>query len=174
MLGRIYYQEGHVDQAIGQFERMLKLILKHYKAWDNLGLCWQARGENEKAIAHFLRAIKLVEKDHPEYDWAYANLADLLVQTGDADERSRPLRRPRTAIRIPLAISISARRRSRNWQDRSLPELVAARRCSRSELLGSCSTCWRRFTIGLARKIRLRKRARDSRNSRPKTLEKRR
>jgi tetratricopeptide (TPR) repeat protein len=85
MLGRIYYQEGHIDQAIGQFERALRLNPKAYKAWDNLGLCWQSQGNNEKAIAHFLRAISLVEKDHPEYDWAYTNLADLLVQTGDAE-----------------------------------------------------------------------------------------
>ncbi len=83
MLGRIYYQEDRVDLAIGQFERVLKLNPQSYKAWDNLGLCWQARGETDKAIRHFLQAIKLVETDHPDYDWAYANLADLLIQTGD-------------------------------------------------------------------------------------------
>jgi len=83
MLGRIYYQEGRIDQAIGQFERVLRINPNSYRAWDNLGLCWEADGENEKATAHFLHAIKLVEKDHPEYDWAYANLADLLVKTGD-------------------------------------------------------------------------------------------
>jgi tetratricopeptide (TPR) repeat protein len=85
MLGRIYYQEGRIDQAIGQFQRVLKLKPASYKTWDNLGLCWQARGDTERATAHFLQAIKLVEKDHPEYDWAYANLADLLLQTGDAE-----------------------------------------------------------------------------------------
>ena len=85
MLGRIYYQEGRIDQAIGQFQRVLKLKPGSYKAWDNLGLCWQARGETEKAIAHFLHAIQLVEDDHSEYDWAYANLADLLLQTGDTE-----------------------------------------------------------------------------------------
>lgn len=85
MLGRIYYQESRLDQAIGQFERVLKLNPQSYKAWDNLGLCWQARGENDKAVAHFLQAIRLVETDHPEYDWAYSNLADLLLKTGDAE-----------------------------------------------------------------------------------------
>jgi tetratricopeptide (TPR) repeat protein len=85
MLGRIYYQEGRIDQAIGQFQRALKLNRQAFKAWDNLGLCWQARGEYDKAIAHFLEAIKLVEKEHIEYDWVYANLADLLLQTGDAE-----------------------------------------------------------------------------------------
>ena len=83
MLGRMYYQEGRVEQAIGQFERVVKMNPRAYKAWDNLGLCWQASGDTQRAIANFLQAIRLVEKDHPEYDWAYANLADLLEKTGD-------------------------------------------------------------------------------------------
>ena len=83
MLGRVYYQESRVDLAIGQFERVLRLNPASYKALDNLGLCYEARGENNKAIGYFLASIKLVEKDHPEYDWPYANLADLLLKTGD-------------------------------------------------------------------------------------------
>jgi tetratricopeptide (TPR) repeat protein len=85
MLGRIYYQEAHLDQAIGQFERAVRLDPTAYKAWDNLGLCWEAKGDMRKATAHFLKAIDLVEKDHPDYDWAYANLADLLIKTGDLE-----------------------------------------------------------------------------------------
>ncbi len=85
MLGRIYYQEGRLDQAIGQFERVLRLNPRSYKAWDNLGLCWEAYGDTQKATAHFLQAIQLVERDHPDYDWAYSNLADLLLKTGDAE-----------------------------------------------------------------------------------------
>jgi tetratricopeptide (TPR) repeat protein len=83
MLGRIYYQEDNVDQAIGQFERVLKLNARSYKAYDNLGLCYEAKGENDKATRYFLTAIKLAEKDHPEYDTAYADLAELLLKTGD-------------------------------------------------------------------------------------------
>lgn len=86
MLGRIYYQEGRVDYAIGQFERVLKLDPKSYKAYDNLGLCYEAHGETDLAIRHFLTAIKLVEHDHPDYDWAYANLANLLLENGDAQQ----------------------------------------------------------------------------------------
>lgn len=85
MLGRIYYQEGRVEQAMGQFQRILKQNPSSFKAWDNLGLCWQARGDNEKAVGHFLQAIKLAEASHSLYDLAYANLADVLVQTGDAE-----------------------------------------------------------------------------------------
>jgi tetratricopeptide (TPR) repeat protein len=86
MLGRIYFQEGRVDYAIGQFQRVLKLDPQSYKAYDNLGLCYEARGETDRAIRHFLMAIKLVDKDHPDYDWAYANLANLLLESGDAKQ----------------------------------------------------------------------------------------
>ena len=86
MLGRIYYQEDNVDQAIGQFERVLRLNAYSYKAYDNLGLCYEAKGDDDKAIRYFLAAIKLVQKDHPEYDTAYADLAELLLKTGDAQK----------------------------------------------------------------------------------------
>jgi len=89
MLGRVYYQEGLILEAKGQFQRVLKLDPRFYKAWDNLGLCDQALGDNEKATRHFLTAIKLVEKDHPDYDWAYANLAELLLANGDAEQAFR-------------------------------------------------------------------------------------
>lgn len=83
MLGRIYYQQDSVDQAIGQFERVLRLNAASYKAYDNLGLCYEAKGDNDKATRYFLTAIKLVEKNHPEYDTAYADLAELLLKTGN-------------------------------------------------------------------------------------------
>ncbi len=86
MLGRIYYQEGRIDHAIGQFQRVLKINPNSYKAYDNLGLCYEAKSEKEMAIRHFLTAIKMVETDHPEYDWPYANLANLLIDNGDAKQ----------------------------------------------------------------------------------------
>jgi tetratricopeptide (TPR) repeat protein len=84
MLGRIYYQEGFIELAMGQFERILKRNPSSYKALDNLGLCDEAQGDYDAATRHFLAAIKLVEKDHPEYEWPYSNLADLLLKNGDA------------------------------------------------------------------------------------------
>jgi tetratricopeptide (TPR) repeat protein len=83
MLGRIYYQEGYLELAIGQFQRVLKMNPDSYKAIDNLGLCYEAQGDFEVATRYFLTAIKLVEKNHPDYEWPYANLADLLLKTGD-------------------------------------------------------------------------------------------
>jgi tetratricopeptide (TPR) repeat protein len=39
--------------------------------------------ETDKAIRHYLKAIELVHKDVPEYDWPYANLANLLINQAD-------------------------------------------------------------------------------------------
>jgi tetratricopeptide (TPR) repeat protein len=83
MLGRMYYQEGNEDLARGQFERVLRLNPSAYKALDGLGLCYEAVGDNARAIHYFLASIRLVEKDHPEYDQPYADLAELLLRSGD-------------------------------------------------------------------------------------------
>jgi tetratricopeptide (TPR) repeat protein len=86
MLGRIYYQQGRFEYAVGQFQRVLKIDPQSYKAYDNMGLCYQALGDSEMATRYFLTAIKMVEKDHPDYDWPYANLANLLLEKGDAKQ----------------------------------------------------------------------------------------
>jgi tetratricopeptide (TPR) repeat protein len=86
MLGCIYYAEVRIDHAIGQFQRVLRINPKSYKAFDNLGLCYQALGDTEMATHYFLTAIKLVERDHPEYDRAYANLSSLLFEEGDFEK----------------------------------------------------------------------------------------
>ncbi len=86
MLGRIYYMQGRIDYATGQFLRILKINPQAYKAYDNLGLCYQASGDTELAKRYFLTAIKMVETDHPDYDWPYANLADLLLDLNDFDK----------------------------------------------------------------------------------------
>jgi predicted Zn-dependent protease len=86
MLGRIYYQQGSLDQAIGQFERALKVDPRSYKAYDGLGLCYEAKSENDRAIRHFLTAIKLAAADRPDYDTAFADLAELLLKAGDAEK----------------------------------------------------------------------------------------
>jgi tetratricopeptide (TPR) repeat protein len=86
MLGRIYYMQGRIDYAAGQFRRVLTVNPQSYKAFDNLGLCYQARGETELATRYFLTAIKLVEKDHPDYDSPYANLADLLLENNEYEK----------------------------------------------------------------------------------------
>jgi tetratricopeptide (TPR) repeat protein len=79
MLGRMYYQEGSLDLAIGQFERVLRLNAAAYKALDGLGLCYAATGDNKNAIHYFLASIRA----NADYDQPYADLSEVLLKTGD-------------------------------------------------------------------------------------------
>jgi tetratricopeptide (TPR) repeat protein len=82
-LGRLYYQQSRYPLAIEQFNKVLQLAPGFYKAHDNLGLCFEHLGEHDSAIRHFLKAIDLVHKEFPEYDWPYANLANLLINRAE-------------------------------------------------------------------------------------------
>jgi len=79
-LGRMYYQQNRYPEAARQFEKVLEGDPKNYRAHDNLALCYDAMRQDSDALRHFFRALDLVHKDHPEYDWAYANLADFYLK----------------------------------------------------------------------------------------------
>ena len=82
-LGRIYYQEQRYSEAVEQFESVLSRDASNYRAHDNLGLAYDAMGQDALALKHYFAALDLVYKDHPEYDWVYANLADHFLRRGD-------------------------------------------------------------------------------------------
>lgn len=82
-LGRVYYQQNRFEQSIAQFERVLELNPKSFRALDNTGLAYEALNDISRAMAYYEKALALVHKDHPEYDWVYGNLSNLLYKTGD-------------------------------------------------------------------------------------------
>ncbi|MGI8988212.1 MAG: tetratricopeptide repeat protein [Bryobacteraceae bacterium] len=85
-LGRIYYQESRPEPASRQFNKTVELDPASYKAWDNLGLCYQALNRDPEAIRAFLKSLDLVHEKHRDYEWPYANLADLLIRKGDYEK----------------------------------------------------------------------------------------
>jgi len=82
-LGRMEYEDGRIPEAIDQFQAAIKLDSKFYKAYDNLGLCYEAQGNNALAIQNYTKALGLVYKDHPEYDSVYLNLTEFMLKQGD-------------------------------------------------------------------------------------------
>jgi tetratricopeptide (TPR) repeat protein len=81
-LGRLSYQDQHLQQAIGEFEIAAQIDPGYYKAYDGLGLCYEALGKPGQASEQYLRAITLVQKDHQDYDVVYADFAELLLKMG--------------------------------------------------------------------------------------------
>lgn len=81
-LGRMLYQQGRHVEAAESFRRAIALDPGAYKAWDNLGLTYEALGDTAGAQQHYLKALELVYKDHPRYDVVYANVAELLIRLG--------------------------------------------------------------------------------------------
>ena len=83
-LGRMLYQAGRRDEALAQFEAVVRDHPASFRAWDNIGLCHEALGRKDAAIQAYLKAISLVSKDHPSMEWPYVNLANLLLNEGEA------------------------------------------------------------------------------------------
>ena len=82
-LARIYYQQNRIDAAAALLREILARQPDHYRAHDNLALCYAALRRDSEALRHFFAALNLVHKAHPEYDVVYANLASFFL---DRDE----------------------------------------------------------------------------------------
>ncbi len=79
-LGRVLYQQSRYAEALERFQAVVAIDAQSYKAWDNLGLCYEGMNEAAQATKAYLRAISIVHEKHSEYDWPYANLANLLIK----------------------------------------------------------------------------------------------
>jgi tetratricopeptide (TPR) repeat protein len=85
-LGRIYYEQSRYPEAVEQLQQVIAVEPSNYRAHDNLGLCYDALQKDQDAIRHFLRALDLVKAAHPDYDWAYANLAEFFLKRDQVDK----------------------------------------------------------------------------------------
>lgn len=85
-LGRMFYQSSRYPEAVEQFQKVLARDPKSYRAHDNLGLVYDAMHQDSLALKHFFAALDLVMKDHPEYDWAHANLADFFLKRNEFEK----------------------------------------------------------------------------------------
>ncbi len=85
-LGRIYYQQKRYPEAVVQFARVVELDAGHYRGWDNLGLCYDALQQDSDALRSYFRALDLVKEKHPDYDWAYGNLADFFLRRNEFEK----------------------------------------------------------------------------------------
>ncbi|MGH9660277.1 MAG: tetratricopeptide repeat protein [Bryobacteraceae bacterium] len=85
-LGRILYQQNRYPEAVEQLKKVVEIDPDHYRAYDNLGLCYDALQRDADAVSHFFKALDLVQRDHPDYDWAHANLADFFLKRNEFEK----------------------------------------------------------------------------------------
>lgn len=82
-LGRVYEMQNRFPEAVEKLQAVTRINPKNYKAWDNLGVCYDGLNRDADALRSFFKALDLVTKDHPEYDWAHANLADFFLRRNE-------------------------------------------------------------------------------------------
>lgn len=91
-LARIHYDAKNYDDAVKGFRKALALDPGFVRAWDNLGLTYEALGQNDDAIAGYKKAIEANRRATPCSPWPGHNLATLLRKIGRPEEAEPVLR----------------------------------------------------------------------------------
>lgn len=73
-LGRVHLQLGRAQDAVSAFERCIQESGDHFESLHELGVAWNALGENLKALDAFRRA----ERKNPRSPGLQANMGDCL------------------------------------------------------------------------------------------------
>jgi tetratricopeptide (TPR) repeat protein len=85
-LGRLDYDAGQYAEAIRRFEGVIAKDPSFVRAYDNLGLCYDALNQSDQAAAHYRKAVELNRRAAAPEAWPPLNLGKLLRTRGDLDE----------------------------------------------------------------------------------------
>jgi len=91
-LGRLDYDAGQYGSAAKRFEGIVEADDTFMKAFDNLGLCYEALNQPEQAIATYRKAIALNRQSKTHSFWPPLNLGTLLRKRGELVEAETLLR----------------------------------------------------------------------------------
>jgi tetratricopeptide (TPR) repeat protein len=91
-LGRLDYDAGQYASAMRRFESVVKRDATFMRAYDNLGLCYEALNQPDLAIASYRQAIALNRTSSTPSAWPSLNLGTLLRHRGELDEAETLLR----------------------------------------------------------------------------------
>ena len=85
-LSRLDYDAHQYQAAIDRLETVLKLDASFVRAYDNLGLSYEALGKYDKAVRNYLEAIRLNRLKNLKSPWPSLNLGTLLLKQGKLNE----------------------------------------------------------------------------------------
>jgi tetratricopeptide (TPR) repeat protein len=84
--GRLDYDDGQYGTAVKSLLRAVELDPGYMKAYDNLGLCYEALGRFDEAASSWEQAIRLNAGQEPKSPWPALNLGLLLTRLDRLDE----------------------------------------------------------------------------------------
>jgi tetratricopeptide (TPR) repeat protein len=96
-LGRLDYDAGQYGSAVQRFERVIARDASFVRAYDNLGLSYEALNEPDKALAAYAKAVELNRRAGARTAWPPLNMGTLLRQRGELTEAESLLRE---AVRV--------------------------------------------------------------------------
>ena len=81
-LGIAYFLQGRMDEAIGEFQEVVRLNPGFAPAYNTLGRSFAAKGRVDEATACYQKALEI----RPDYVVAQINRGNLLLQMGRVDD----------------------------------------------------------------------------------------
>ena len=91
-IARLDYDAQQYPAAIEKLEQVIAIDPHNMKAYDNLGLCYEAAGRLDDAVATYQRAVELNRQGRPVSPWPPLNLGTLLVKLEKFDDAEKYLR----------------------------------------------------------------------------------
>lgn len=91
-LARLDYDETKYADAVDKLKKALELDPDFMRAYDNLGLCYEALGEFEQASKSYEKANQLNRYQGSKSAWPPLNLGTLLLSRGGVSEAEAYLR----------------------------------------------------------------------------------
>ena len=91
-LARLDYDAQQYATAIQKLERVIAIDPHYMKAYDNLGLCYEAAGRLDDAVPTYRHAVDLNRQGRPMSPWPPLNLGTLLVKLEQLDDAEKYLR----------------------------------------------------------------------------------
>jgi tetratricopeptide (TPR) repeat protein len=85
-LGRLDYDTGKYAAAVARLRRVISLEPGFIRAYDNLGLCYEALNKPEDAIVQYREAIRRARLLGEPWPWPFLNLGVLQRKAGELAE----------------------------------------------------------------------------------------
>jgi tetratricopeptide (TPR) repeat protein len=91
-LGRLDYDSGLYASAVKRFQKVIEAEPGAVRAYDNLGLCYEALNQPEDALPPYRKAVELNRTAPAKSAWPPLNLGILLRNRGELKEAESLLR----------------------------------------------------------------------------------